>query len=135
MLPHRSHDKSMDLPQLCEIDELPVAPLTACDGLCVHPLGRVGVGLDLQVFPQLFVANRAPLLEEGTHLAQYHRIALDGRGVVGLLVPNPGPDGLGFLRTGQTTHIAQCCLGSIEVLQYRLPGWSSTRQLGTSSSV
>lgn len=125
----------MDLPQLCEIDELPVAPLTACDGLRVHPLGGVGVGLDLQVFPEFFVANRAPRLEEGTHLAERQSVALDGRGVVGLLVPDPGPDGLGFLRAGQTPHISQGRFGSIEVFQDRLPGWSSARQLGTWSPV
>jgi hypothetical protein len=106
----------MDVPQLGEVDELSIAPLGAGGRVRIHPLRGVRIGLDLEVFAEFLVPNRPALIEKGPHLVQHDGVALDGRRMVGLLVPDPGPYGLGFFGTRKSAHVGECRLGSIEVL-------------------
>lgn len=66
----------------------------------VHPLGRLGVSLDLQILRQLLVAYCPSFFQEEFELPEDEGVALDGGGVMGLLGPDVPPDVLSFDRGG-----------------------------------
>jgi hypothetical protein len=48
--------------------------------------------------------RRPALVEEDLDLSANQRVAFQGSGVVGLVVPDLGPDALGFLGAGESTE-------------------------------
>src|SRR5947208_15299329 len=96
----------MDMPHLGDRHQLAGGPVVGGQDLLIHPLGRLGIALDLQVLGELLVADGPPLLEEELDLAEDEGVPLDGGGVVGLLVPDVAPDVLGLDRGRQPTEAA-----------------------------
>lgn len=72
------------------------------DGLLVHPLGGVGVALDLHVLAQFLVADGTTLAEQSLDLLEHQGVALYGGGVVRLLEPDAAPC-VGRLRGARQT--------------------------------
>ena len=94
--PDQPDHEAMHLLQLGHGQRLVAGPVSSTHSLLVVPLGRRGIGLDLQVLTQLLVADRPTLPEKGSNLLKDGRVALDGRRVVGLLVPDPAPGRVGL---------------------------------------
>lgn len=51
-VPHRSHGRVMDLPDLSDRDQRAVMPVSGLECLPVYPLRRVGVAAYLVVLPE-----------------------------------------------------------------------------------
>src|SRR5207249_2649050 len=87
MQPSGLYDELVDLTELGQVDALAGGPiLQLLNSLCVHPLSRLRVSLDLEIFRQLLVADRPTLAEEALDLFENQSVALDRRRVVRLLV-------------------------------------------------
>ncbi len=113
----------MRLTNLGQRQQLLGSPLTRCDRLAVDPLGRIGVALNLHVVAQLLLPDHAALAEQELDLALDKRVALDRGRVVGLLVPDGGPDIFGFGRQRQTAQPrAQLADLELEALMKRFAG-------------
>jgi hypothetical protein len=71
--------------------------------LAVHPTRGIGIPLDLEVLTQLLIAHGAAFPKQDLDLLADESISLDRGRVMGLLVPDVGPDTLSFFRRWQTT--------------------------------
>jgi hypothetical protein len=91
----------VDLPDLGKSQQLATRPSLGTESLAVNPSGRVRVTLDLEIVLELLVANRPALVEEDLDLSADQRVAFQGGGVMGFVVPDLGPDALGFLGAGE----------------------------------
>ena len=97
-LPDRRQCRVVNLPDLGQTqDGSGVTEPDPVDGLPVHPLGRRRIAPDLQILPEFPIADGAPFRQETLDLLEHQRIALDGRGVMGLPVPDSAPDAGSFL--------------------------------------
>ena len=103
--PYRGHRRTVDLAHLSNRYYLAVLrkPLGP-ERLVVYPLSGGPVALDLQVLAQFLVPYGPALAKQSLHLLEDQRVALDGSGVVGLLVPNGLPDAGGLLGKRQSTR-------------------------------
>ncbi len=86
----------MDLPDLRERDQSVDAPVARIDDVGVDPVRGVGVAADFQVLLERLGADGVALIEEGLDLAQHEGVAFECGRVVGLQVPDVGPDQLGL---------------------------------------
>lgn len=118
----------MHVPQLGQSQCLVAGPVASTHCVLVDPLGGRGVGMDLQVLPQLPAADGTPLLEKRSNLPEDERVAFDRRRVVGLLVPDSAPDRLGGMR--QTTDTLEVCQAFVHGgIEHRSSRPSTTRWL------
>jgi hypothetical protein len=130
-LPNRCHSESVDLADLCKSQELAAGPALGAKAMAVNPLGRVGVALDLEVVLELLVPDGPTLVEENLHLLPDQRVALQGGGVVGLVVPDLSPDALGFLGAGESTQTCSKLFDrEVEFLVDGLSGWPTSGRQG-----
>ena len=103
--PGGSHGCPVNLPHLRERqDAAGVRETGRGDGLPIDPVGCIGVALYLQVLAELLVADRPAFPEQLRDLLEHQRVAFDGGGVMGLLVPDVTPDRGRVLGSGQTAH-------------------------------
>jgi hypothetical protein len=113
-LPHRVHGDLVDMPEFLGGDQASVRPVAGFESLRVHPLGGVGVALDLHVLLEWLGTDGLAALQEELDLTQHEGVSLERRGVMRLEVPDVRPDGLGLLRRGQTAQavpqLGQGCL-------------------------
>jgi hypothetical protein len=61
------------------------------DSVAVHPVSSIGVALDLHVLAKLLAADGAAFVQRLPQLPQDKTVALDSRGMVGLLEPDTTP--------------------------------------------
>jgi hypothetical protein len=66
------------------------------------PTCRVAVPGDLEVLAQLFIAHCAALSKQDLDLLADESVSLDCGRMMGLLVPDVGPDALGLFRRWKT---------------------------------
>src|SRR5437879_10533843 len=103
-LPNGRHGQPVDLPDLGESQQLAAGPAPGTESVAVNPSRGIRVSLDLEIVLELLVADRPALVEESFDLWGHQRIAFQGGGVVGFVVPDLGPDALGFLRAREPTE-------------------------------
>src|SRR5581483_2291496 len=95
--PCRLDDEPVDLPQLGQVDPLTTRPIKRLrHRLRVNPLRRLRIPLHLEVFGQFLASDGLPFAQQLLDFLQDEGIALDGRGVVRLLVPDSFPDPIRF---------------------------------------
>jgi hypothetical protein len=121
----------MDLSDLRKGDQLATAPAIRPDPLPVDPAGSVGVAAHLEVFAQLFVADRPSLVKELLDLLEDQSVALDRRRVMGLLEPDAAPDSLRLVRGGEPSQsLAKLADLDFQPLVDICSCWSSPTRLG-----
>ncbi len=100
-IPHRLHRHAVHVAYLGQGEDVSARPPVARQTLAIDPLGGIGVPADFHVLRQLFVPDSPPLGQESLDLFEHEGVALNGGGVMGLLVPDGGPDALGFKGSGR----------------------------------
>jgi hypothetical protein len=79
------------------------SPLTGRECLAIHPLGGISIAADFEVFTQLLGADGAAFTKQNFDLLADQRIALNGGGVMGLLIPDVCPDALSLFGRREST--------------------------------
>ncbi len=124
-IPHRLHLHAVHVAYLGQGEDVSARPSVARQTLAIDPLGGIGVPADFHVLRQLFVSDSPPLGQERLDLFEHQGVALNGSGVVGLLVPDGGPDALGFngfRKTSQALpHLGD---GRLQALIDLFPAWT-----------
>ncbi|MEU4802017.1 hypothetical protein [Actinosynnema sp. NPDC023587] len=89
---------------LLQGDEVAGLPVARVESLAVHPPRGVAVAAHLHVVPERLRADRAAFVQEAFYFLQDKGVAFERGAVVGFLVPDVGPDVLGFCRSGQAAE-------------------------------
>ncbi len=104
-LPNRRQGRVVKLPDLGQAQHRSgVAKAVPVDSLPVHPLGRGSVAPDLQILSKFAIANGSSLRQKLLDLLHGQSIALDCRGMMGLLIPDSAPDPGGLPWTRQAAQ-------------------------------
>src|SRR5947209_4469911 len=97
-------DQPVHVSHLSHGQELTRSPLAWDECLAVHPPCSIGIPLDLEVLAQLLIAYGAAFPKQDLDLLADEGVSFDCGRVMGLLVPDVGPDTLGLFGRWQTTE-------------------------------
>lgn len=127
--PNRAEGEFVNVANLSQCERRFRGPVTGLQGLAIDPLRRCGVAGHFHILLQLLVPNSAPLGQECLDLRHDERVALQGGGMVGFLMPDRGPDALGLDWRRQAAHalseVGDCLL---EALVDELAGRAPSRR-------